>query len=45
MSLTKIKWAALAAVATGFAFTSAAVLGRQEPQPKAAEPGRSRRRR
>jgi RNA polymerase sigma factor (sigma-70 family) len=39
MSLTKIKWAALATVATGFALTSAAVLGRQEPQPKPVAPG------
>jgi RNA polymerase sigma factor (sigma-70 family) len=29
MFLNRMKWAALAAVATGFAFTSAAVLGRQ----------------
>ncbi len=35
MSLTKIKWAALAAVATGFAFTSTAVLGRQDAEKKA----------
>jgi hypothetical protein len=34
MSLTQIKWAALAAVATGFAFTSTAVLGRQDYQKK-----------
>ena len=33
MFLNKIKWAALAAVSTGFVFTSAAVLGRQESQP------------
>ncbi len=38
MSLTKFKWAALAAVATGFALTSAAVLGRQAPQPQASGP-------
>jgi RNA polymerase sigma factor (sigma-70 family) len=30
MIASKLKWAAVAAVATGFAFTSAAVLGRQE---------------
>ncbi len=41
MSLTKFKWAALAAVATGFALTSAVVLGRQEPQAKPAEPNTS----
>jgi RNA polymerase sigma factor (sigma-70 family) len=34
MFVNKIKWAALAAVATGFAVTSAAVLGRQDAQPK-----------
>jgi RNA polymerase sigma factor (sigma-70 family) len=34
MFFSKIKWAALAAVATGFAFTSAAVLGRQDAEPK-----------
>ena len=34
MSLTQIKWAALAAVAAGFAFTSTAVLGRQDYQKK-----------
>ena len=34
MFLSKMKWAALAAVATGFAFTSAAVLGRQDAQPQ-----------
>ncbi len=34
MSLTQIKWAALAAVAIGFAFTSTAVLGRQDYQKK-----------
>ena len=34
MSLTQIKWAALAVVATGFAYTSTAVLGRQDYQKK-----------
>jgi hypothetical protein len=38
MFLSKIKWAALAAVATGFAFTSAAVLGRQDAQSKVEPP-------
>ena len=33
MVLSKLKWAALAAVTTGFVFTSAAVLGRQESRP------------
>jgi RNA polymerase sigma factor (sigma-70 family) len=37
MFLSKMKWAALAAVAGGFVFTSAAVLGRQDI-PKAVEP-------
>ncbi len=37
MFLSKIKWAALAAVAAGFAFTSAAVLGRQDAETKLAQ--------
>ncbi len=37
MLLNKIKWAALAAVATGFVFTSAAVLGRQASDPRAVQ--------
>jgi RNA polymerase sigma factor (sigma-70 family) len=34
MFASKLKWVTLAAVATGFAFTSAAVLGRQDGQPE-----------
>jgi RNA polymerase sigma factor (sigma-70 family) len=37
MFVSKMKWAALAVAATGFAFTSAAVLGRQEAKPMAVE--------
>ncbi len=36
MFLNKIRWAALAVMATGFAFTSAAVLGRQAADPPKA---------
>ena len=39
MLLNKIKWAALAAFATGFVFTSAAVLGRAAAEPRAAQTG------
>jgi hypothetical protein len=38
MSLTQIKWAALAVVATGFTFASTAVLGRQDYEKKAELP-------
>ncbi len=38
MFLSKIKWLALAVVATGFAFTSAAGFGRQDSQPKREAP-------
>jgi RNA polymerase sigma factor (sigma-70 family) len=44
MFLAKMKWAALAAVAAGFAFTSAAVLGRQDAEPKPVEPQASGKR-
>lgn len=37
MLLSKIKWAALAAVATGFVFTSAAVLGQPQSGPRAGQ--------
>jgi RNA polymerase sigma factor (sigma-70 family) len=41
MFFGKMKWAALAAVATGFAFTTAAVLGRQEAEER-PEPGQTK---
>ena len=36
MILSKFKWAALAALVTGFAFTSAGVMARQDPQAESA---------
>jgi RNA polymerase sigma factor (sigma-70 family) len=41
MFLGKMKWAALAAVVTGFAFTTAAVLGRQEAE-EGPEPAKTK---
>lgn len=37
MFINKMKWAALAVVASGFAFTTAVVLGRQDPRPEPVE--------
>ena len=43
MILGKLKWAVLAAIVTGVAFTSAGVMARQDPRPK-ADPTSSTRR-